>query len=39
LAENKVLLGVGTEVEKGKMSGRRLSCPYTEQEKPEPVEN
>lgn len=31
--------GFGTEVEEGKMSGRRLSCLYAEQEKPEPVEN
>lgn len=30
--------GFGTEVEEGKMSGRRLSCLYAEQEKPEPVE-
>lgn len=30
--------GFGMEVEEGKMSGRRLSCLYTEQEKPEPVE-
>lgn len=35
----KVPLKFGTEVDESKMSGRRLSCLYAEQEKPEPVEN
>lgn len=38
MSAKKVKNGFGTEVEEGKMSGRRLSCLYAEQEKPEPVE-
>ena len=38
MAAKKVLLGFGTEVEGSKMSGERLSCLFTDQEKPEPVE-
>ena len=38
MSAKKALKWFGTEVEESKMSGRRLSCLYAEQEKPEPVE-
>lgn len=38
MSERNIPFAFGTEVEGTKMSGERLSCLKSEQEKPEPVE-